>query len=53
MRRKIMAGVAAAAVVAGGTLALSQSPAEAHGNCALLHLEITSVPALNILHLCI
>ena len=53
MRQKIMAGVAAAAVVAGGTLAVTESPAEAHGECRIIHLSIDSVPALNLIHLCI
>ena len=53
MRRKIMAGVAAAAVVVGGTIVLTESPAEAHPGCKLLHIQITNLQGGDLLHFCV
>jgi hypothetical protein len=53
MRRKIIAGAAAAAFVAGGTIVLSETPAEAHANCKLLHIQITLPSGADLIHFCV
>jgi hypothetical protein len=60
MKRRMLAALAAAAVVTGGTLAVTQSPAQAaedpHGdpaNCVLLHLTLNRLTNPNIIDLCI
>jgi hypothetical protein len=52
MRRRILAAVAAAAVITGGTLAVTESPAEAAG-CALIDINLRTPSGYSILHLCI
>jgi hypothetical protein len=55
MRRRILAAVAAAAVVTGGTIAVTESPAEAHapGTCKLLHVQIQFGDGPDLLHFCL
>ena len=49
----MLAAVAAAAVVTGGTLAVTQTPASAHDNCILLHITLNFGNDPDILHLCV
>ena len=53
MRRQILAGAAAAAVVIGGTIAVTESPAAAHDGCTLIHLQIANLfgPG-DLIHIC-
>ena len=53
MRRRILAGVAAAAMVTGGAIAVTEMPAEAHGNCVLLHLTVNQGTGPDFIHICI
>lgn len=54
MRRRILGIVAAAAVATTGVIVMTESPAEAHGNCKLIHLTLGSNPSWdNLLHICL
>ncbi len=56
MRRRILAGIAAAAMVTGGAIVLAESPAEAHphDSCVLLHLQIQRMgDGPDVIHFCI
>ena len=49
----MLAAVAAAAVVTGGTLAVTQTPASAHEDCILLHITLNRQNGPDIIHLCV
>ena len=53
MRRRILAAVAAAAVVTGGSIAMTQTPAEAHEGCVLLHVQLILPDGSDLLHFCV
>jgi hypothetical protein len=58
VRNRLLAGVAAAALAASATIALTAAPAAAHDGsdhpgCFLLHLQIEANSTGDIVHLCI
>ena len=57
VRNRVLAGIAAAALAASATVALTASPAGAHydghASCVLLHLQLETRSGGDIIHLCI
>ena len=57
VRTRVLAGIAAAALAASATVALTASPAaahyEEHASCVLLHLQVEARSTGDIIHFCI
>lgn len=56
VRNRVLAGVAAAALTASATIALTAAPAAAHNehpSCVLLHLQLETRSQGDIIHFCI
>lgn len=58
VRTRVLAGIAAAALAASATVALTAGPASAHDGsdhpgCALLHFQVEARSTGDIIHFCI